>query len=630
METSTLGRMAIYRLDRDHHSEDVLQLVEKVEYYLSACSAEEWALILAGRVEDKDTFIYNFEQNKVCLNIPASPFGNNDISPIAPRIEEYATSEFGSDNTNIITDNSNYPCLKIIESTQTNISKESIPYAQTAKQLASVLGISGTWDEPALKKNSFRWKTSKIEYQMHSRISNRILLEVKDYDGCTRNLIEIRQSPNLVLPLSLAQDAINFCVPMHCHFSFDASWYFQNSEYLAKFKSARVVITNELGVVLGNRPDKHTVVLGYAFGYEMIAYLKLEGLRYRDVILLVIETPKAAEFRKNLQEAIALLSRFRELDVKIEIAYAKCSYADGGTILRKCKVDQKEVELEFLTERYDDPITISRDELIKTAMEHGIFIPDNIRLDRLGLIPEHEQNSLITNLLDSGTTTAILSHDGVDTSLITGSLAAEMNGYTENVFYEHWKITGKCSPVIFTASGLQAGIEKAIAGLRAKPCPLYTFPSGTKVEIEQRLSAIRHETRANIFIFSGRQIFTEQKKLLEIAAVWMQKSGAGMLICGNVNTSTGTSDFLDEICWRKFHVLRQNNNDLTYLINEDDPFSENPHIFKMTLKCGMWSVGTLTENDKNTAMSSLLVRHDYGTRKIYQEDELEEQLKKMT
>ena len=86
----------------------------------------------------------------------------------------------------------------------------------------------------------------------------------------------------------------------------------------------------------------------------------------------------------------------------------------------------------------------------------------------------------------------------------------------------------------------------------------------------------------------------------------------------------------DENGHKLLENLKKNNNDLTYLINEDDPFSENPHIFKMTLKCGMWSVGTLTENDKNTAMSSLLVRHDYGTRKIYQEDELEEQLKKMT
>ena len=76
-------------------------------------------------------------------------------------------------------------------------------------------------------------------------------------------------------------------------------------------------------------------------------------------------------------------------------------------------------------------------------------------------------------------------------------------------------------------------------------------------------------------------------------------------------------------------MLHLPGNDLTYLMKEDDPFAEEPQIFKLVLKCGTWTEGALTENDKSVAMRSLPVEQDYGEQKTYQEDECKKQLKNM-
>ena len=629
MKISTFGSIRIQILNRKFAIELDLQLVEKTEYYLRACPAEEWGVVFQGRAEDQNTFIYNFERNKVQLNIPAAPWGANGVRMTTPLMETYHSTQFGNDETLIILAEKEYPCLAIASTEHKDVSVDPVPYIQEAKQLAPGLGIKGFWDEPVLRKSTLRWKEAKIEYKALAMFPDRILLPVKDYDGCIRNLIEIRQAPDVVLPLSFAQDVTEYCVPRPCNFSFEPSWYFINSEYVARYKNAQILITNELGVVLGNKPDEHCIVLGYVFGGEMIAHLNVEGVRYRSISLLVIETPDRARFRKNLQEVVTLLARFCELDVSVRIVYAKCTYADDGLVRRKCEFAEKELELNFVSERYDVPFSISKDELIKIAMTYQILIPDNIRLDRHGRIPERKQMSLIADMIDSGNTSVVLAHRGVDVSLVSGSIAAGIHGYTGYVFPEHWKIIKGCSAVVLTASGSQAGIEKTVKRLHTKSCPLYTLPTGTKVEIEQRLSAIRHETGANIFIFAGSKILTEQKKLLEAASFWAQKTGVGMLICCSVNGSAGCADFMDEICWRKFHVLHLPGNDLTYLMKEDDPFAEEPQIFKLVLKCGTWTEGALTENDKSVAMRSLPVEQDYGEQKTYQEDERKKQLKNM-
>ena len=621
----------IQRLHRDHHAESNFQLVEKAEYYLLSCPAEEWARVIPGRADNRDTFIYNSELNKISLNTPVSPLGANGISAIAPRQEAYGAIKFGNTGTKIITDNVAYPCLRIASQRQAESSNNPIPFAQEAKQLAPVLGIRGSWDDPILRKNDLRWKESKIEYIMLNRIPNRMLLPVKDYDGSIRNLIEIRQSPDMVQPLSFAQN-MNYSAPMQCGFSFDPAWYLLNSEYLSQFPNAEVIISNELGVVLGNKPDMQTIVLGYAFGYEMIAHLKLEGLRHRNIILLVIEPPDKAVFRENLREAVALLSRFCELDIPVCIEYAKCSSSVENITGKKCIFAGKEYELNFIDEHYTGSFLISKDDLIKMVMAHQIYIPDNIRLDRLGRIPDHEQIPIIADMLDSGSTTAIIAHDGVDVSRICGSIAAGIFAHAGYIFPKRWKImSNDCRyyPAVLTASGTQAGIEKTLASLHAKNCLLYTLPYGTKEEIEQRLTAIRHETGANIFIFSGNKILAEQKKLLEIASVWTQKSSGGMMICCDVKSGAGASDFLDEICARKFHIFRLRSDDLAYLVKEDDPFSENPQIFKLVLKHGAWTTETPTESDKLQARNEMSVNQDYGERKAYQENEIENKLKNL-
>lgn len=620
----------IKRLFRERNRESDSMLTEKCEYKLRSCPANELAQVFPGRADDRDTFIFNSEYGKVSLGKPAAPWGKNGIPCQTPLIESFGQTQFGISTTKIVSDAQRYPCLSIAGINLPAANYNFLDsYAMTAKQLAPVLGIHGTWDEPAIRKNDLRWKESKIEYDMLNKMPDRILLPVRGYDKCIRHLIEIRQNPNMVLPLSFAQSE-KYSIPMPCNFSFDPEWNLINSEYLSDFPSADVVITNELGVVLGNKPDMWTIVLGYAFGCEMIPQLKLEGLRYRKNTLLVIESPDAAEFRENLREAVALLSRFIELDIPVNIEYAAQRSQDSWkTCAQKCNVYGKEVELEFLDEDYDVPLCITNDELVKMAMEQQIYIPDNIRLDRLGRIPDHEPTPIIADMLDSGSTTAIIAHDGVDVSRVCGSIVAGILAPTGYIFPEHWKITPGCCPVVLTASGSQAGIERTLAGLHAKTCDLYTLPTGTKEEIERRLSAIRHETGANIIIFSGNKILAEQKKLLEIASVWAQKSGDGMMICSSVKNSTGASDFLDESCSRKFHVFRLHSNDLAYLVKEDDPFSENPQIFKLVLKHGIWATEEPTEDDKQQAMIAMSVNQDYGERKAYQENEIENELKNL-
>ena len=629
LEIRILISMFIRRLHRCRLSEAVQQLVDKVEYYLRSCSAEEWALVFPGRADDRDTFIYNSERNKISLNTPASHWGAHGISPIAPRQEAYGTTQFGNDETLLISGYSPCPCLEIARTKQPADLGTSIPYAFEAKQLAPALGIGGTWDEPALRKKDLRWKPSKIEYCMADMTPGRILLPVKDCDGCIRGLIEIRTAPDMVLPLSYAQDAKDYCFPMACNFTFETSWNLLNVEYLPIFPQAEIVLTNELGVVLGNKPDAQTLILGYAFGFEMIAHLKLEGLRGRRTILLVIHPPNPAEFRENLREAVALLDRFSDLDIPVSIAYTECKYAGGGISRGKFLISEREIELNYLDERYSAPLVMSRDALVKMAMARQILIPDNLRLDRLGRIPERKQTPIIADLLDSGSTTAILAHDGVDISLVCGSLVAGMLGDARYVFPERWKIMPGCTPVVLTASRARTGIERTIAGLHARTCPLYTLPSGTKAEIEQRLAAIRHETGANTFIFTGSQILAEQKKLLEVASVWVQKADVGMVICGNERSCSGALDFLDETCWRRFLVLPLCSNDPAYLVKEYDPFSENPQMFKLVLKQGAWATEEPTAGDKREAMKMLPARQDFGERENYQEDTTQKELKNL-
>lgn len=251
MKNGVLISIFIRRLCRHRRNEAWQQLVDKVEYYLRSCPAEEWALVFPGRADDRDTFIYHYERTKISLNTPASHWGANGISPIAPRQEAYGTTQFGNNETLLISGNSPCPCLEIARTKQPAALGTSIPYAFEAKQLAPALGIGGTWDEPALRKNTLRWKPAHIEYCMADIMPGRILLPVKDYDGCIRGLIEIRTISDMVLPLSFAQDAKNYCFPMPCNFTFEASWYLLNSEYLSKFPQAKIVLTNELGVVLG-------------------------------------------------------------------------------------------------------------------------------------------------------------------------------------------------------------------------------------------------------------------------------------------------------------------------------------------------------------------------------------------
>ena len=630
MTISGQEKYKIKRLFRERNRESDYMLTEKCEFKLRSCSANEWSRVLPGRANNRDTFIFNSEYGKASLDTPAAPWGINGIPCQTPLIESYEQTQFGISETKIVSDAQRYPCLSM---TGIHLPTPNFyfldAYTLAAKQLAPVLGIHGTWDEPDLRKNDLRWQESKIEYDMLNRIPGRILLPVKDSDGCIRHLIEIKQNPNMVLPLSFAQSE-NYSVPMPCNFTFDPAWDLINSEYLSDFPSADVVITNELGVVLGNKPDYWTVILGYAFGYEMIPYLKLEGLRYRKNTLLVIESPNKAEFRENLKEAINLLSRFIKLDIPVKIEYAKQHPQDTWkACMQKCDISGKEVKLEFLDEDYDVPLRISNDELVKMAMEQQIDIPDNIRLDRLGRIPGCRQTPIIENMLDSGSTTAIIAHDGVDVSRICGSIVAGILGHTGNVFPDHWKIMPGCCPVVLTAAGSQTGIERTLAGLHAKTCNLYTLPAGTKVEIKQRLSAIRHETKANVYIFSGSKILAEQKKLLEIASGWSQKSGDGMMICCNVKSSTGASDFLDETCARKIHIFRLHSNDLAYLVKEDDPFAENPQMFKIVFKQGSWTTEEPTEQDKQQAMDAMPVNQDYGEQKVYQENATENELKNL-
>lgn len=620
----------IKRLFRERNSESDSTLTEKCEYKLRSCPANEWSRVLPGRADNRDTFIFNSEYGKASLDTPAAPWGANGITCQTPLIESYKQTQFGISETKIVSDNRRYPCLSIAGMNLPATRSDSLNfYAMMAKQLAPVLGIHGTWDEPALRKNDLRWQESKIEYDMLNRMPDRILLPVKDYDKCIRHLIEIKQNPNMVLPLSFAQSE-NYCVPMECNFTFDPAWDLINSEYLSDFPSADVVITNELGVVLGNKPVYWTVILGYAFGYEMIPYLKLEGLRYRKNTLLVIESPNKAEFRENLKEAINLLSRFIELDIPVNIEYAAQRSHDSWKICRqKCDISGKEVWLEFLDEDYGVPLRITNDELVEMAMEQQIYIPDNIRLDRLGRIPKRKQTPIIENMLDSGSTTVLIAHDGIDVSRICGSIVAGILAHTGYVFPEHWEITPGCCPVILAASGSQTGIERTLAELHVGTYNLYTLPSGTKVEIEQRLSAIRHETKANAFIFSGSQILAEQKKLLEVASVWAQKSGAGMLICSHMKSSTGTSDFLDETCARKFHIFRLRSNDWAYLVAEDNPFSGVPQMFKVVSKHGAWTTEEPTEQDKRQAMNAMSVNQNFSEQKVYQEDPIEAELKNL-
>ena len=102
-----------------------------------------------------------------------------------------------------------------------------------------------------------------------------------------------------------------------------------------------------------------------------------------------------------------------------------------------------------------------------------------------------------------------------------------------------------------------------------------------------------------------------------------------MLICSHMKSSTGTSDFLDETCARKFHIFRLRSNDWAYLVAEDNPFSEVPQMFKVVSKHGAWTTEEPTEQDKQQAMNAMSVNQDFSEQKVYQEDPIEAELKNL-
>ena len=85
----------------------------------------------------------------------------------------------------------------------------------------------------------------------------------------------------------------------------------------------------------------------------------------------------------------------------------------------------------------------------------------------------------------------------------------------------------------------------------------------------------------------------------------------------------------DQTCVRKFHISRLYSNDPAYLVKEDDPFSEDPQMFKVVSKHGAWTTEEPTEQDKRQAMDAMPVNQDFSEQKVYQEDPIEAELKNL-
>ena len=490
-----------------------------------------------------------------------------------------------------------YPILETILTYLKSAGCAIASVAELAKQIAPALGVSCKLDDPLVRSSENSWKEAKIEYEQYqymfaSESIRTSFWGVRDEDGLIRHLISVSHVDEKVaiVPLTFAQHP-KFRQPLACNFIFSPEWWLMGCELLKLYPEAEVWITNTWGCFNTSFENpQQRIFLGYYFGAEMISHLKLDCLRGRDAIkVLIVSETDVLEMRRNVEEAILLMSRLKSMDIKAEVKIVDKSMPTyQGKALSFCNTV---IPSMF---SYYKPNSLSIDQVVRMAMSHGIDIPENLRPDRYGALLSGEEANLVTDFLNRGEVTTVTLHTGVDLTLVTCSIMVGL--HNGGIFPGKWPCNRAIGSALFIKSNTIARHNAIFKKLSADKFSCYAIPCGNQDDIEARLYHIVKENGFNVFIFESRQIVQEYRKELQIACEWAQKHGVEIIIITTEEDRSAESFFCD-IGGKDLHFWWTEKIKNEYIVEDRPLLNGEAMAFKITLNGHQWTVQDHAEEE---------------------------------
>ncbi len=466
--------------------------------------------------------------------------------------------------------------LKYLQSNGCSLKDE----LELAEQLAPALGIYGGWIEPALVDSGNSWKEAKIEYEQYfaaKEMSDGNIYAIKDINGYIRHLIceNYADGKVCILPMTFAQHP-NYRTPLVCHFIFSPEWWLMGSEQLKLYPEAEVLITNELRCQNSNSAADR-IFLRYFFGKEIIPFLKLECLKYRNVKILFNMTSNKLELRINLEEVILLMSRLKKLDIKAEIMQIN----DDEPLNQEIS-DSGLPNVVF----HYKPEKVGIEKIVTLGISYGIKIPENLRPDRYGALRHDSVKPLVNDFLYTSAVTTLTMSSGTDLSLITTCIIAGLK--KGQLFSGKWDCCHQISPVCFIQPCTVSRHNALFKQLSADKFTFYELPCGKKEDIESRLGNIVKENGSDVFLFEAREIVSDCKKELNFACEWAIKNRLSVVIITS-QEDRAAEEFFADISFKNIYVWRTGKKKNEYIIEDRPLLIGDPVFFKIMYSNGVWN-----------------------------------------
>ena len=599
-----IGDVCIYAGEpRWREQEAKVSLTSKCEFAGCAFLVEELQRALGVSPGGNPGELQFGEYLRIAREKPQSPtapplygFDADGISGTQPLIAGLEAINYGIPEEVLLPSSDRYPVLGTILTFLRAKGGEFRSVAELAEQMAPALNLSDKWNDPIVRRNENTWKEAKIEYEQYlpalkSRQGS--ILAVRDVKGLIRHLIlmTVIDGKTVIVPLTFAQHP-NYRQPRVCYFPFSPNWWLMGSEQLEKHPEAEVWITNSIDC--GNSFNGERIFLRYFFGKEMIPHLELDCLFGRDVKCLIIKEQDVQETRRNVEEAILLMSRLKSMDIKAEFKIVDKSaptYCGKPRHIRDMTIPNV-----IFCYRPND---VSIDQIVMLAMSYGIEIPENLRPDRYGALISENETNLVADFLDSGAVTAVTAHIGVDLTLVTCSIVAGL--HNGEIFSGKWSCKQEIKPALFIKNNTKNRHKTFYKELSPDNLSCYEIPSGSREEIEHRLYHIVKEFGFNVFIFESRQIIHEYRKEIQTACEWAEKHGVEIVIITTQEDRSAESFFCD-ICGKDIHLWQTQKIKKEYIV-EDRPLLEgDAAAFKITFTGHSWNVQDHAEEELRALM----------------------------
>lgn len=514
------------------------------------------------------------------------------ISGTQPLITGLEAINYGTAEEVLLPSRHRYPMMNTILNSLKAAGSELCSIEELAVQIAPALDLSDKWDDPIVRRDENTWKEAKIGYEQYlPALKSRqgTILAVRDVKGLIRHLILMTaiDGKRVIVPLTFAQHP-KYRQPLVCYFAFSPRWWLMGSEQLKKHPDAEVWITNSIDC--GISFDGQRVFLSYFFGKEMIPHLELDCLRgRRNVKCMIIQETDAKETRRNVEEAILLMSRLKSMEIKTEPKIVN----RAEPVLCEEPRYAGDIEIPNVLSYYK-PDNVSVDQIVNLAMSYDIEIPENLRLDRYGALICGKETNLVADFLDSGAVTAVTVHTGVDLNLVTCSIVSGL--HNGEIFPGKWSCRQKVKPVLFVRNNTVARHKNIFRKLSPDNFFCYGIPCGSREEIEHRLYNIVKEFGFNVFVFESRQIIHEYRKEIQTACEWAQKHGIEIVIITTEEDRSAEAFFCD-VCCKDIHFWQTEKIKKEYIV-EDRPLLEgDAAAFKITFTGHSWNIQDHAEEE---------------------------------